>query len=81
MVISIYRALLVSVLLSGCMKISVDGDTTHRVEGEATTRIIVSVDTAICDELDAEAKQECIKALIELAIEAAKKEQPTKETI
>jgi hypothetical protein len=75
------RAVCLGLLLSGCAKIIVEGGSVHRVEGEATTRIIVGVDTSPCDELDQEAKQECIIAIIEIAKQATKESGSEPEQI
>lgn len=64
--------LLSALVISSCAKVIVEGGTVHRVEGEATTKIVVGVDTSPCDELDQEAKQECIIAIIEIAKQATK---------
>jgi hypothetical protein len=68
-------------LVASCGKISVEGETVHRVEGEATTKIVVGVDTSPCDELKPEDKQECIKAIIEIARAATKESGSEPEQI
>ena len=50
-------------------------NSTHTVQGTATVQIVVSVDTAVCDDLPAEDKQECIKSLVELATAATKTQE------
>ena len=50
---------------------------THTVQGEATVKIVVSVDTTVCDDLPTEDKQECIKSLVDLATAATKTQQET----
>lgn len=42
-------------------------ETVYRVEGDATIHVVVGVDVTACQELEAEAKAECIQTLIELA--------------
>lgn len=53
---------------TGCgPKITVQGETVHRVEGEATVKVVVGVDVSVCEGLEPAAKAECIQSLIELA--------------
>lgn len=65
---------------TGCgPKITIQGGSTHTVQGEATVKVVVGVDVSICEGLDQEAKLECIKALVDLAktVGAAKDQEET----
>ena len=44
--------------------------TTHTVQGEATVKVVISVDTSICDGMEPAAKTECIQSLLDLATAA-----------
>lgn len=67
---------LVLIMAHGCANVEVKGKTTHTVQGEATVRMVVEVDTTICDELPAEDRLECIEALIDLAKMLSEKDEP-----
>lgn len=71
------KLVLLSLLLTGC-GFKASGSTTHRVEGEATVRIVV--DVSICDSLTGTDKVECIKTIVEvLKASQTDKEVPTSE--
>jgi hypothetical protein len=67
---------LVLIMAHGCANVEVKGKTTHTVQGEATVRMVVEVDTTICDELPAEDRLECIQTLIDLAKVLSEKDEP-----
>lgn len=53
---------------TGCgPKITIQGGSTHTVQGEATVKVVVGVDVSVCEGLEPAAKAECIQSLIELA--------------
>jgi hypothetical protein len=60
----------VILLTAGCgMKAS--GGTVHRVEGEATVKIVVGVDVSVCQGLPDEQRFACVNSLVELATKMA----------
>lgn len=65
--------LLLLILLTSC-GVRASGTTTHRVEGEATVRVVV--DVSLCDSLKNEDKLECIKTLLEIMKAASESGQP-----
>ena len=76
---NIYKGTLL-ILLTECLTccgVKASGTTTHRVEGEATVRIVV--DVSICDSLEGADKIECIKAIVKILEEANSKETANKE--
>lgn len=48
-------------------KITIQGGSTHTVQGEATVKVVIGVDTTVCEGLEPAAKLECIQALLDLA--------------
>ena len=68
---------LVLLAMHGCARVDFSGGSTHSIEGEATVRVVVGVDTTPCDKLPAEDQVECIKALVELAEVLQEKDKPT----
>lgn len=48
-------------------KITVQGGTTHTVQGESTVRVVVGVDTTVCDGMEPAARTECIQSLLDIA--------------
>lgn len=59
-----------AVCCTGC-GVKVKGDTTHTLQGEATVKVVIGVDVSICQDLEPEAKAECIQSLLDLAKAAA----------
>ena len=69
--------LLFLLLLTSC-GIKASGSTTHRVEGEATVRVVI--DVSICDSLTGTDKVECIKTIVKVLEESqAAKEVPVND--
>ena len=64
------KLLLMILLTVGCGRVGVS-NSKHEVGGEATVRVVVGVDTRVCNELPKAERLECIKAIVDLAKAAA----------
>ena len=61
------KLLLLSFILGGCgtSHVRLSGDTTHTVQGETVTRIVISVDFAVCAAFtDTTKREDCMMALV-----------------
>lgn len=56
--------LLICALHISCGRLTVEGGTTHKVEGEAVIKVEVSM--SMCDGLPEDARQECVMTIIDL---------------
>ena len=77
---NIYKGTLL-ILLTECLTccgVKASGTTTHRVEGEATIRVVV--DVSICDSLTGTDKVECIKTIVEV-LKASQTKEPSNASL
>lgn len=66
---------LVLIAAHGCARF--DQTNTVKAEGDATIHIVVGVDTAVCDELPAEDRLECIQSIVDMAKVMTEKDDST----